>query len=235
MNTKVQIEGQSTLEVVEASAVKGMPSLLEKAVIKKDQDGIRVSLIKLDARIHANAVQCLMHAEKHGDTSLMRRLLVDIVDAKSGYRRQGVIGWMRMFSPMELKGDVINLSGVDKDGNKRPWKIEEANRTPFTSIRALDEKVGKPVYRDALTAKIALSIKEFKAAAENTSPDGKPIDKTKPFYDGVNIGKVKEAYEKFEATLVDLQSWRDSTKEAREAEANLKKAQLDLENVKQTA
>jgi hypothetical protein len=88
----------TTTEVTDIALV-----LLEKGAIKSDQDGIRVSLKDLDKRIHMNAVQCLLHAEKHGDTSLMRRLLVDIIDAKSGYRRQGIIAWMKEFSPTEYR------------------------------------------------------------------------------------------------------------------------------------
>lgn len=209
-----------------------LPALLEKSVIKADQDGIRSSIIKIDAAIHSNAVQCLMHAEKHGDTSLMRRLLVDIIDAKSGYRRQGVVAWMREFSPMELVGDVIKLTGTI-NGERRPWQIEKANETHFTSLASAREMVPmKPVFKDNLTSKVERASKEYRAAIENTLivPGQKPVpkDAKKPFYDGIHLDKMDEAFDKIEAILADVQSWNDSTKDARGAAETLKKAELEV-------
>lgn len=224
------IEKANKVGTVVEAEIK-LPSLWDKAEIKKDQDGIRKSLVKLDMAIHTNAVQCLLFAEKHGDTSMMRRLLVDIVDAKSGYRRQGIIAWMKKFSPMELKGDTINLSGVLPDGNKRPWRIEEANKSPFTTSAEFAERVGRPIYRDTLMSKVNLAIKEFKAAVDNTL-DGKPIDATKPFYDGLHVDKMTEFFDTIEAKVVDLSQYRDSTKEVRQATQQLAKAQQDLEQAK---
>lgn len=230
MDTKSHVEGTS--EVVLATAVEGLPALLEKAVIKKDQDGIRVSLIKLDARIHANAVQCLLHAEKHGDTSLMRRLLVDIVDAKSGYRRQGLIAWMRQFSPMELKGDNITLSGTI-DGERRSFKIEEANKTPFTSLASAREMLAtRPVFKDNLTSKMERAIKEYRAAVENTilepGQPPKPKDIKKPFYNGIHLDKMESFFDTVEGQLSEVLSWNDSTKDVFVAREQLAKAELEV-------
>lgn len=229
--TITQVEGVD-LTVVKSTAVEGMPHLLEKAVIKKDQDGIRVSLVKLDGRIHANAVQCLLHADKHGDTSLMRRLLVDIVDAKSGYRRQGLIAWMRQFSPMELKGDNITLSGTI-DGERRPFKIEEANKTPFTSLASAREMLAmRPVFKDNLTSKMERAIKEYRAAVENTIIEpGKPPapkDVKKPFYDGIHLDKMEQFFDTVEGQLSEVLSWADSTKDIYTARDALKKAELEV-------
>lgn len=218
--------------VVNASAVEGLPILQTPLVIKKDQDGIRVSLVKLDASIHANAVQCLLHAEKHGDTSLMRRLLVDIIDAKSGYRRQGVIAWMREFSPMELKGDVITLSGMI-NGEKRPFRCEDANKTPFTQLASAREMVPlRPIFKDNLTSKVDRATREFKAAVENTlltpGQEPKPKEAGKPFYNGIHLDKMEDGFAKIEGILAEMNSWNDSTKEVFVAREGLKKAELEL-------
>lgn len=228
-NTTVEQAGQ----VVMASAVVGMPSLLEKGVIKKDQDGIRASLIKLDARIHANAVQCLMHAEKHGDTSLMRRLLVDIVDAKSGYRRQGLIAWMRQFSPMELKGDNIALTGTI-NGERRPFKVEEANTTPFTALASAREQLAvRPIFKDNLTSKVERAVKEYRAAVANTliepGQPPKPKDIKLPFYDGIHLDKMEEFFDMLDGKLGEVMSWNDATKDVRVAREQMAKAQVELE------
>lgn len=229
---KTEIPNGPVSEVVTASAVVGLPDLLDKLAIKKDQDGIRKSIVKIDVAIHANAVQCLMHAEKHGDTSLMRRLLVDIIDAKSGYRRQGVIAWMREFSPMELSGDVIKLTGTI-NGERRPWRIEEANKTHFTSLASARELVPmRPVFKDNLTSKMERAIKEYRAAIDNTlivqGQPPKPKDVKKPFYDGIHLDKMDNAFDKIEAELNALASWNDSTKDARTAQETVVKANLAL-------
>lgn len=227
MTEQAQIEGK----MADDNAVK-LPELWTKDAIKQDQDGIRVSLTKLDGSIHANAVQCLMHAEKHGDTSLMRRLLVDIVDAKSGYRRQGIIAWMRKYSPMELNKDVINLSGTLADGSKRPFRVEEANKSPFTGSNEFAERVGKPIYRDTLLSKVNLAIKEFKNAVANTvvvNGQNTAIDPKKPFYDGINLDKMRTGFEQIESNVIEIQAWKDSTKDVRTAQEMIRKSTAELE------
>ena len=200
-----------------------LPELQSKEAIKTSQDAIKKSLTKLDMAIHNNAVQCLMHAEKHGDTSLMRRLLIDIVDTKTGYRRQGIIGWMRLYSPMELKGDVINLSGTLPDGTRRPFKVEEADKTPFWHNKKLDEKLATPVYQDTILSPINKAIKSFREAVNNTQ-DGKPIDASKPFYDGIHLDKVTAFFDGLETNVVDLARFKDQTKDVREAQRVLREA-----------
>lgn len=203
-------------------------AILGKDAIKSDQDAIKVTLIGLDAQIHANAVQCLIHAEQHGDTSLMRRLLVDIIDTKTGYRRQGLINWMRKHSPMELKADNINLSGTDEKGDKRPFLIEKANETPFWMDEANREMVAKPVFRDALTGKIDVAVREFENAVANTVMVGgkaTPIDVTKGYYDGPHMDKAEEFFTSLKNNVVAFKSAvKDDTREVRQAQATLKRA-----------
>lgn len=230
--TKISVEGPKA----DTAIALALPALMEKQAIKTEQDGIRVSIVKIDAVIHSNAVQCLMHAEKHGDTSLMRRLLVDIIDAKSGYRRQGVIAWMREFSPMELVGDVIKLTGTI-NGERRPWQITKANETHFTSLASAREMVPmKPIFKDNLTSKVERAAKEYRQSIENTlivaGQPPKPKDVKKPFYDGIHLDKMDAAFDKIEAILAEVQSWNDTTKDARVAAEALKKAELGMADVK---
>lgn len=211
------VHGVAETVKVEAPALV----LLDKEVIKNNQNTIKSSLIGLDVQIHDNAVQCLLHCREHRDTSLMRRLLVEIVGKDSGYRRQGLIAWMRTYSPMELKGDNINLSGKDADGKERPFRVEEANANPFRSDKKFDEKA-IPVYIDSLFGKLDAADREFRAALSNTK-DGKPIDKSKKFFDGQHTDQVLNFFEEVEKLRAKLPS--DNTKEVREAEATIAKAQ----------
>lgn len=212
----------------------GLPAIWLKADIKKDQDGIKRSLTKLEAAIHANAIQCMMHAEEHGDTSLMRRLLIDIVDPKSGYRTQGLIAWMRHYSPMELKGDVIKLTGTLPNGDKRPWRIAEANANPFAKADEFREMALKPIYRETLTNKIMAAVREGRQAMANTV-NGKPVDAKKGFFDGIHQDKVNAFLEDVEGKLVELDAFRDSTRDVRTAQQKLKEAELEMADASKAA
>lgn len=231
--TEVTIEGQKPPMAINAQAEIVLPALLEKDQIKANQDVIRTSLLSIDLLIHNNVIQCYLHAEKHGDTSLMRRLLVDIIDAKTGYRRQGVIAHMRKFTPMELSGDTIKLTGLMSDGEtKRPWLIEEANKTPFTGLAEAAERLGKPVYRDTLMSKVNQAMKEWRAAQENTliGEDGKPvaIDKTKPYYQGLHMDAVDAFFKDVGGALVTLNSKPDDTLVVQKARETAAKANAEL-------
>lgn len=234
-NNGAHIEGgaQGAHAAVIDAAVAETLKLLDKEVIKKDQDGIRRSLVKLDASIHANAVQCLLHAEKHNDTSLFRRLLVDIVDAKSGYRRQGLIAWMRKFSPMELHGDVIKLTGTI-DGVRKPFRCEEANKTAFTDLKEADEQVGeRPVFRDNITGAVERAVKAYKAAVENTLiVPGKPAvakDPKKPFLNALHMDKLEDGMAKIGLIAAELNALPDSTKDVYDARVQMQKAEAAQE------
>jgi len=226
------MEPKTEKKAVDHDNVVPVLVLLSSEVIKKDQDSIRVSLTKLDTAIHANAVQCLLHAEKHGDTSLMRRLLVDIVDAKSGYRRQGLIAWMRAFSPMELHGDNIKLTGTI-DGVPIPFNVDKANMTPFTDLASAKELVPmKPVFRDNLTSQLERSLKAYRTSIENTKIDnGKvigPVDAKKAFYDGIHLDKMDAAFDKIAQIIAEMNSFKDDTKDVRAARDVIAKANMTL-------
>jgi hypothetical protein len=223
----------------------------DKAAIKLDQDGIKTDLGKLDFRIQMNHMQCLMHAMLHGDTSLERRLLLDIIDEKTGYRRKGLIAHMRLFTPMELKGDIINLSGLvtaewqaqltklspgivlPAIGEKRPFLLELALNHPFTSLDVAREQVAwKPFYKDTVVSRIEAANKNYRAAIANTvivaGEKPKPLDPSKPFYDGIHLDKMDAAFDKIEAILGEIESWKDSTKVVRDAHAKAAEAEAEL-------
>lgn len=183
--------------------------LLDKDVIKSGQDTIRKNITALDTLVHSNAVQCLMHAEKFGDTSLMTRLLTEVLDEKTGYRRQGLIAWMRAFSPMELNGKKITLTGM-LDGKKRPFDVAKANLTPFYSAPRFAEQEVKPIFQDTLLSKSDTMIREFEAAWANTA-NGKPVDPKKPFYDGIHSAQVLDFIEKVKVMRQALPA--DATRE----------------------
>lgn len=163
-----------------------LPELKSVDEIKADQDTIKTTLTSLDQMIHDNMVQCLLHCQKHRDSTLMVRLLVDVVEQDAnGYRRQGMIAWMRYFSPMRLSGKVIKLSGKDeKTGKEQAFDIEGAVSTPFWKLTREGPAILKPQYQDNYLGAINRVIKSFQQAVANTNDKGLPIDETKPFYSG---------------------------------------------------
>lgn len=184
--------------------------LMSKDEIKAGQDVIKSGLTTLDQQIHANAVQCMLHCSVHGDTSLMRRLLVETIDSKSGYRKQGLIQWMRKHSPMELKGDNVDLSGVihseaqqkamiaafpDVDsklfvvGERRPFLVDQANAADWKGDAAMREQV-KPIFQETLLSPLSAAAKRFADAIANTNDDGTPINAGKPYYEGSHRDKL---------------------------------------------
>lgn len=210
--------------VVAALAVSAMsgdgklPELLSKEIIKGDQDvNIRMPLVALDTAIHANLIQTYLHAQKHGDTSLTRRLLVDIVDAKSGYRRQGIIAHMRRFTPMELHGDIIKLTGTI-NGTPIPWDILGASRQSFRDIPEFAEQIVlKPTFKGGFVGQIERALKAYKASVENTLvKDGKvvgPIDPKKPFYSGIHLDKMDAVFDEIKSAASKFETFNDDTAE----------------------
>lgn len=81
---------------------------------------------KLDADIHLCAVSCLYHAQEHGDTTLMTRL----VDAmpKSG-RRKALIHWAVEHGKLAYSEKEQTFK-LDK-GKSKSWKLAAAESTPF--------------------------------------------------------------------------------------------------------
>lgn len=219
-------------------SVKGLV-LLDKDEQKAGQDTLRVNILTVHQQAHQWAVQALFHASVHGDTSLMRRYLVDIVDDKSPLRRQGIINWMRKHSPMELVGKEIKLTGIVSSeaqrklmleafpdaspdlfvvGERRPFLVDEANAMIFTEDRGNAEQV-KPVFQATLISPIFAAQKKFTNAIENTA-NGAPIDASKPFYDGKHGDVVADAMDKIKAILDGLPA--DATAEMRAAQLRIK-------------
>lgn len=209
-----------------------LPKLLTSDEIKLDQDSIKKNLTQLDQQIHLNAVQCIMHCEQHRDTSLMVRLLTEIIDADTtGYRRQGLIAWMKYFTPMRLSGKTINMSGkvmdeVKKGMVEQPFDCHTALLTPFWKLTRETPEQLRPIYQQGVLGAINKAIKDFEEAVANTNADGQPIDKSKPFYKG----KHKDTISNFTVEVKKLAAIvpSDSTKDIDAAQ----KKQAELSEVK---
>jgi hypothetical protein len=142
---------------------------------------VKATSAKLDNLVHATAVQCLCHAEAHGDVRLMGSLLEQI---GKGYRRKGLIVWVEMFSPVRVNGDgKIGLLKPEAK-NYTPFKTDEAEAKPFWTLAEAEEQTKKPLTLEALKGMVAALEKKIDRAAEGKG--GYEIG------EGANIMAMKE-------------------------------------------
>lgn len=252
MNTKTF----NSVGLVALMAVNPDFALLSSDEIKKTQDGIHKTLVKLDINVHQNAIQCLAHAAEHGDTSLIRRLLVDTLGDSTGYRTQGLIQWMRLHSPCELKAKNVNLSGIIKSdaertqlikhfneqsevtglavdpdlfvvGERRPFMLAEATMADWKGANYAREQV-KPLFQQSVLDPITAARKRIMTAMENTA-NGQPINPSKPFYDGKHGDSVVNFFDEVAKLQAKLPA--DTTQELRAAMLAVKENQAKVDSL----
>ena len=103
----------------------------------------------LDADIHAAGLQCILHAQAHGDPRKADNLFKALGKA---HRAEALKVWFSTFSPIVWNGD--KQVGMNKVGAKAfvPFDIEAADANPFWTPK---ETVTKPLTLAALKAMIA--------------------------------------------------------------------------------
>ena len=70
-----------------------------KTEILKSIKSINARSAKLQRDIHAVAVECLQHAEAHGDATLMKSLYLAL---PTGQRREALLVWCNTYSPLRV-------------------------------------------------------------------------------------------------------------------------------------
>lgn len=110
-------------------------------VIKRSKD--------LGADIHGVAVECLQHAEQHGDPRKLDRLVKGL---HASCRPVALMEWAKKFSPITWNGD--GDVGIIKADAKtfKPFDIDGANAEPYWTPA---EVIKKPLTLEALKAMIA--------------------------------------------------------------------------------
>lgn len=121
--------------------------LKSAAQIGKMVDTAITHTVKGDALIHEAAVQCIAHAEKHGDVTLLDRLIKGV--GKS-VRVEGLKVWTAEFTPIRWNGDgKVGMLKKGQNGYK-PFDIAKAEATPFWALSAADERTAKPLTIEAM-------------------------------------------------------------------------------------
>ena len=138
----------------------------------------------LDFDIHTTAVQCLLHAEKHGDPRKMDNLIKALGKA---HRSKTLKLWAETFSPIRWNGDG-KVGLLPKNSKKYvPFQIVEADAMKFWDLQ--EETVKKPLTLAALKKIVeGLTKKVEKAETDGTIAEGENVVDMKAW-----IAKVQAA------------------------------------------
>lgn len=162
--------------------------------------------LKYQALLHDTAVQCLAHAEKHGDRSLLARLIGGSIKNKKGEIVEGpypgVISkatsgrelrlWVQAHSPLRWDTDGAIVESKTAKAKGVVFSIEEANAEPFWELDANQSDRNRAINMDNLQNVIFGVRKRFKAALEAGKFNGDPAAMTK-YLDAVEAVPLPKA------------------------------------------
>ena len=140
-------------------------TLKTTAQVKSAIKSIKTTGAKLQQAIHETGMQCLHHAQQHGDTTL----LASLVDAMPrSTRREDFKLWVHAHSPLtvsfnkkEGKHEVKGKNITDAAN----WKLEEAEATPFWDFT--EDKPSKLYTPEAMMHALrAIAVRAEKEAAK---------------------------------------------------------------------
>jgi len=136
------------------------------AVIRSQNTGAK--------KLHAVLVACLNHANDHGDSGPLARLINGLKN--TGNRQQGMLAWVELYTPLNRakteNGDV-KFSLPKNEDKRRPWLIDDAEANPFwTATKEKEVKAYDAIKAiDAIVAKLgkaddvkAYDANDYKAA-----------------------------------------------------------------------
>jgi hypothetical protein len=115
--------------------------LIDKAV-KTTKQGLEL--------IHQAEIQCLAHAEKHGDTTLLTRLVTEVRDNCKGVVVAGLNKHIQDNSPIRLSVDPETKevkAKILKEGDPgfKPFDIQTAEATPAMEAREVTDRTNREI------------------------------------------------------------------------------------------
>jgi vesicle coat complex subunit len=136
--------------------------------INKTIKAIAASAGKLQDKIHACAMECLEHAEAHGDATLIDNLIKAL---PNGQRVTTLREWVQEFTPVRWNkdGEVALISKKSKlyEG----FKLDQAKDLPYYAWAGA-EKSTKPLTLEALMNLVRNLDKRIDKAVEKENIDG---------------------------------------------------------------
>ena len=147
-----------------------------KTEILKSIKSINARSAKLQRDIHAVAVECLQHAEAHGDATLMKSLYLAL---PTGQRREALLVWCNTYSPLRVTQQGQNCGLLKKDSPKYvPFDIESAIANPYYALneRSIGFKAApldmEKILRKAWAKAIEVEILTERGIDYDTGEDG---------------------------------------------------------------
>lgn len=143
---------------------------------------------KLDTDIHSAAMACLFHADKHGDITLMNRLLLAM--PKSG-RRNALASWALAFGKFLLNDDAKARAESPLVFNREgSTDMKGAAEKPFWDFRNVREGGTEWVFTDY----IGSVMRTLEAHSKQDTPEGRKAKAALHALAGVSeMAKLEEA------------------------------------------
>lgn len=160
------------------SSVKIQPAAKVRASIDHNTKMIATGLVGL----HADMVQCMMHAEKHGDITLATYLMQSVKDNCKGVVVAGIAQWFSKFSPIRLTSkEGIVSAELLKEGDKgyKPFNSGEAETTPALESREVTDRANRPIVKPTI-AYFKSRIAGFAKQVDNYNEKAEVQDKLTP-------------------------------------------------------
>lgn len=144
----------------------------------------------LQTLIHETAIECLQHAQEHGDVTIIDALVKAL---PKGQRVESLIEWVQDYSPVRWNG-AKEVGLLKKEAKAfTPFDIETAMTDPYYSHTA-EQRSKQKLSLEALQNIVAgLSTRIEKAVENGTIKDGEDVDQMTAYASrlaGVNVPKL---------------------------------------------
>lgn len=155
------------------------------ADVRNDIKLIITTAGQLQTQIHELSLECLEHAEEHGDVTLADLLVKEL---PKGQRIEALKVWFETFSPIRWngKGEVGQLKKEAK--NYTPYDLEAAGATPYYQLT--NEKKPQALTLEQIQNIVnGLTKRIDKAEEEGRIADGENVNAMRTYVE--NLTKVK--------------------------------------------
>jgi hypothetical protein len=162
----------------ETSSVKLLPA----GTVRKNIDSHTGQIALGLAGLHDDMVQCMKHAELHGDITLAQYLMQSVRDRCKGVVVAGIAQWFGKFSPIKLTSkDGVVSAQLLKDGEKgyKGFKSAEAEATPAMESKEVTDRSTRPIVKPTI-AYFKSRISGFAKQVDNYNERAEIQDKLTP-------------------------------------------------------
>ena len=132
------------------SSAKILPAGTVRKSIDSNTKMIAVGL----AGLHSDMVQCMLHAEKHGDITLAQYLMQSVKDNCKGVVVAGIAQWFAKFSPIKLtsKEGVVSAELLHEgDKGYKPFNSGEAETTVALESKEVADRANRPIVKPTIS------------------------------------------------------------------------------------